>query len=145
MGWAVWNPFAKPEVCWVIWNAQGQYGRVPKTIFWTGGTSEVGTSVDLVTVPQQHWFMNAIIFSDKWFNVYAFGFFFFKIDWLREPTGGEMGRGRGRKNPQADSPLNVEPDMRLNHRTPRSWPEPTSRVDQITYWATQAPVMCMHL
>ena len=38
----------------------------------------------------------------------------------RESTSWEVGRGRG----EADSPLSRKPDVVLNPRTLRSWPEP---------------------
>ena len=44
-----------------------------------------------------------------------------------------------RKNPQADSPMSVEPNAGLHPRTLRTWPEWKSRVRWSTYWTSQAP------
>ena len=40
----------------------------------------------------------------------------------RENTGGGEEGGEG----ETDSPLSKEPDEKLDHRTPRSWLEPTA-------------------
>jgi len=48
--------------------------------------------------------------------------FFLRIFFFRERNNECMngGRGRGRENPQADTPLSTEPDMRLYLTTLRS-------------------------
>ena len=57
--------------------------------------------------------------------------------------GGRVGwkqRKREReREPPADSQLSTEPDARLDPMTPRSWPEPKSRVEHLTNWTTQVP------
>ena len=51
-----------------------------------------------------------------------------------------MSRGRCReRGRQADSLLSEEPDVKLDPRTPRPWPEPKRRVGCLTDWATQDP------
>ena len=56
--------------------------------------------------------------------------------------GTSRGRGKveGEREFQAYSMLSVEPSMGLSHMTPRSWPEPKSRIRCLTDWATQAPL-----
>ena len=61
-----------------------------------------------------------------------------KISLLRENRSEGQ---RQKKNAQADSLLSIEPDAGLNSRTPRSWPEPKSRVENLTNWAIQAPLV----
>ena len=71
--------------------------------------------------------------------------FFFKIffSYLRERESMSKVEGRGRgKERESISRLPAEdgtPHMGLYSRTPRSWPEPTSRVRGSTGWSTQVP------
>ena len=51
----------------------------------------------------------------------------------------QEGGGRGRATIQADTILSVEPNTGLDVTTLRSWPEPKSRVECFTKWATQVP------
>ena len=50
--------------------------------------------------------------------------------------GGEVERGRDRI-PGRLRAVSTEPDVGLNSRTVRSWPEPRSRVRCLTNWTTQ--------
>ena len=50
--------------------------------------------------------------------------------------------GDGKREPQADSPLSLEPNAGLDSTTPRSWPELKPRVKHSTKWATQALQHC---
>ena len=71
-------------------------------------------------------------------------FFKILIDWLidliyREVMSRGRGKGRGRES-QADSPWAQTPmQARLDLMILRSWPEPKSRVECLTAWATQDP------
>lgn len=50
--------------------------------------------------------------------------------------------GEGEQSPQADSPMSRQPNMELNPRTSRSWPESKSRFRHPTDWAIQVtPIM----
>ena len=52
----------------------------------------------------------------------------------------ELGGGaekEGEREHQADSSLSAEPDMGLDPRTLRSWPEPKAGVRCLIHWATQ--------
>ena len=70
-------------------------------------------------------------------------FFFFFQDlfiYLREKEsrGGSRGRG-GEKESQTDSTLSMKPNVGLDPRTLKSWPEAKPRVRSSTDYATQGP------
>ena len=65
-------------------------------------------------------------------------FFFFKI-YLFSRLRDRMLEWGERENPQVDSVLSAEPNVGLDRRTLRSCPEPKSRVQHLTDWATQTP------
>jgi len=77
-------------------------------------------------------FGSSSIYMAKELTVFSFCFLrfaYFRGEW----------RGRGRENPQADSPLSTEPEAVLHLRTLRSGPEPKPRVGLSTDCASQAP------
>ena len=54
-------------------------------------------------------------------------------------------RAEGERESQADSVPSTEPNAGLHLTTLRSWPEPKSRVQRLTDWATQAPLFSLFL
>ena len=59
-----------------------------------------------------------------------------------EAGGGAEERKR---ESQTDSLLGMEPDRGLDHRTPRSWPEPKPRVTLSQVRHLSAPLACFYI
>ena len=67
--------------------------------------------------------------------IYVCIFLRFYLFWEREVwTWGEV-----EQESQGICPLNMDPNVGFSLKTPRSWPEPKSRVGCLTNWATQVP------
>ena len=91
---------------------------------------------------------SSCVHSRQAFYISSLAYFFEDLFiYFRERVSTQAGRsleGEGEREPQADSPLSTEPNLELNPRTLKSWPEPKSRVRCLTSWDTQAsPFPCL--
>ena len=60
---------------------------------------------------------------------------------MRERENGQQGQKEKQREPQADSALSTEPDIRLDLMSLRSLPEPKPGVSHSTDYSTQAPLL----
>ena len=70
---------------------------------------------------------------------FIFLFFFKDFIYLFDRQRSQVGREAGK---EAGSLLSREPDVGLDPRTPRSWPEP--KAEALTHWATQVPYLHLY-